>query len=39
MNYISYAESIRQLKEAWANEPIIFAGGVTLNHNTYYSSN
>lgn len=33
MKYISYAESIRQLKAAWDNEPVTFAGGATLNQN------
>ena len=29
---ISYAESIRKLKEAWGNEPVEFIGGIRLNH-------
>ena len=33
MEYISFAESIRQLKEAWDNEPVTFAGGAKLNQN------
>ena len=33
MEYISFAESIRQLKAAWDNEPVTFAGGATLNQN------
>ena len=31
--YISYAESIRRLKEVWDNEPVTFAGGIKLNQN------
>ena len=30
---ISYAESIRRLKDAWNNEPVTFVGGIRLNHN------
>ena len=33
MEYISFAESIRQLKAAWDNQPVTFAGGATLNQN------
>jgi hypothetical protein len=34
---ISYAESLRELKEAWNNEPVVFIGGVRLNHNVCYN--
>jgi hypothetical protein len=33
MKYISYAESIRQLQAAWDDQPVVFAGGITLNRN------
>jgi len=32
MKYISYAESFRELKKAWNNEPVVFTGGIRLNH-------
>jgi hypothetical protein len=32
-NVISYAESVRRLKETWNNEPVTFVGGIRLNHN------
>ena len=34
---ISYAESIRRLKETWDNEPVIFVGGIRLNYNVCYN--
>lgn len=34
---ISYAESIRRLKETWNNEPVTFIGGITLNYNVCYN--
>ena len=34
---ISYAESIRRLKETWDNEPVIFVGGISLNYNVCYN--
>ncbi len=34
---ISYAESIRRLKEAWDNEPVTFVGGIRLNYNVCYN--
>ena len=33
----SYAESLRKLKEAWGNEPVVFVGGIPLNHNVCYN--
>lgn len=35
MDYISYAESIRRLKAVYDNEPVVFIGGLTLNHSEY----
>ena len=34
---ISYAESIRRLKDAWDNEPVTFIGGISLNYNVCYN--
>ena len=34
---ISYAESIRKLKETWDNEPVTFTGGIRLNYNVCYN--
>ena len=34
---ISYAESIRRLKETWNNEPVTFTGGIRLNYNVCYN--
>ena len=36
-NVISYAESIRRLKETWNNEPVTFIGGISLNYNVCYN--
>ena len=33
----SYAESVRRLQEAWDNEPVVFIGGIRLNHNVCYN--
>jgi len=38
MEYISYAESIRQLQAAWDNQPVTFAGGITINNNKCYNN-
>ena len=34
---ISHAESVRRLKQAWDNEPVVFIGGIPLNHNVCYN--
>lgn len=34
---LSYAESIRRLKQAWDNQPVQLIGGIRLNHNTCYN--
>ena len=35
---ISYAESVRRLKQAWDNEPVVFTGGIRLNYNACYNA-
>ena len=37
MSKESYAESLRKLKEAWNDEPVVFIGGIRLNHNVCYN--
>ena len=34
---VSYAESLRKLKQEWQNEPVVFIGGIKLNHNVCYN--
>ena len=34
---VSYAEGLRKLKQAWDNEPVVFIGGIRLNHNVCYN--